>query len=180
MIVELVSLVILWINALPPSPYVGGNLIPRHIITVLTIDYTKHFHLHFGEYAQVHESHHNTMQEQTTGFISLQPTGNYQGGYFFMSLATSQILNRKIFTPLPLPQDVINGVHRLARHNPKGIDIRDRYRRPFLDPDDRANDDDDNSTYAPSDDNNSNNEDYSDNNQSDHDKNANLHLPPDQ
>ena len=26
MIVELVSLVILWINALPPSPYVGGNL----------------------------------------------------------------------------------------------------------------------------------------------------------
>ena len=76
-----------------------------------------------------------------------------------MSLTTSQILNRNIFTPLPLPHDVINGVHRLARHNPKGLDIQDRNWRPFLKPDDRDNDDDNNSTYSASDDNNSNNED---------------------
>ena len=37
-IVELVTLVIFWINALPPSPSVGGNFIPRQIITGLTID----------------------------------------------------------------------------------------------------------------------------------------------
>ena len=37
MIVKLVALVIFWLNALPPSPYFGGNLSPRHIITGLTI-----------------------------------------------------------------------------------------------------------------------------------------------
>ena len=123
MIVWIFALVIFWTNALPPSPYVGGNLIPRQIITGLTIDYTKHFQLQFGEYAQVHESHENTMQERTTGAIALRPTGNSQGAHFFMSFTTGQRLNRQIFTSLPLPQDVINGVHHLACRNPKGLDI---------------------------------------------------------
>ena len=51
MIVELVTMVIFWLNALPPSPSVGGNLIPRHIVTSLTIDYAKHCRLQFGKYA---------------------------------------------------------------------------------------------------------------------------------
>ena len=38
-IIKLVALVIFWINALPPSPYVGGNLSLRQIITGLTIKY---------------------------------------------------------------------------------------------------------------------------------------------
>ena len=63
MVVEIVALFIFWINTLPPSPFVGGNLSPRRIITGLTIEYKKYFHLQFGEYAQVHESHNNTMQE---------------------------------------------------------------------------------------------------------------------
>ena len=63
MIAEIVDLVIFWINALLPSPSVGGNLSPRHIITGLTINYMKHFRLQFGDYAQVHEPHNNTIQE---------------------------------------------------------------------------------------------------------------------
>ena len=78
MIVDIAALVIFWINALPPSPYVGGNLIPRQIITGLTTDYTKHCRLQFDEYARVHKSHKNNMQEQTTGDIFLRPTGNAQ------------------------------------------------------------------------------------------------------
>ena len=62
MIVELGTLVIFCLNALPPSPSVGGNLSPRQIFTGLTIDYMKHCRPQFGEYAQVHESHNNTMQ----------------------------------------------------------------------------------------------------------------------
>ena len=126
MIIEIVALFIFWINVLPPSPSVGGNLSPRQIVTGLTIDYAKHCRLQFGEYAQVQEDRDNTMQEQTTSVITLRPTGNAQGAYFFMSLTGGQRLNRKSFTPLPLPQDVINGVHRLALRNPKGLDIRDR------------------------------------------------------
>ena len=38
MIVELIALVIFWMNALQPSPYVGGNLIPCQFVTGLTID----------------------------------------------------------------------------------------------------------------------------------------------
>ena len=104
MIADLVALVIFWINALPPSPYMGGNLSPIQIITGLTIDYKNHCHLKLGYYTQVHESHDNTIQEITTRDIALRPTGNTQGAYFFMSLTTGRILNHQSFNPLPLPQ----------------------------------------------------------------------------
>ena len=180
MIVKLIAIVIFWLNALPPLPSVGGNLSPRQIITGLTINYMKHCRLQFGKYAQVHESHDNTIQELTTGVISLRPTGNSQRGFFFMSLTTVRRLNRQIFNTLLIPQDVINDVHCLARHNTKVLDIRDRDWRPFLNPEDGANKYYGDSTYAPSDDNSSDNKDESDNNQSEHDNNANLHSPPDQ
>ena len=120
------------------------------------------------------------MQEQTTGATALQPTGNAQGEYFFMRLTTGQRLSRHNFTLLPIPQDVIISIHRLARRNPRGLNIRDRDRRPFLQPNDRANDDDDYSTYDPSDDNNRDNENESDDSESDNNDNTNLHLPPEQ
>ena len=118
------------------------------------------------------------MQERTTGAISLQPTGNAQGAYFFMSLTTGRRLNRQVFTPLPLPQDIINGVHCLALRNPKGLDIRDMDWCLLLEPEDGANDDDDDCTYAPSDDDKNDKKDESDKNYSDNDDNTNLHLPP--
>ena len=177
MIFEIIALVIFWLNALPPSPSVGGNLSPRQIVTGLTIDYDKHCRLHFDEYAHVHEAHDNTMQERTTGDIYLRPTINAQREYFFMSLTTGQILNCQSFTHLPLPQDFINGVRRLASRNPKGFGIRDRDRRPFLEPEDGTNTNEDDSAYAPSYDNSSENKYESDKNQQIHD---NLNPPPDQ
>ena len=71
MIVELVALVIFWLNTLPPSPPVGDNLSPHQIFTGLTIDYVKHCLHQFSKYAQVHEAHDNTTQERTTGAIAL-------------------------------------------------------------------------------------------------------------
>ena len=117
------------------------------------------------------------MQEQTTGTIALRPTVNSQGAYFFMSLTSDRRMNRHCFTPLPLPQDFINGVHRLARRNPKGLDIRDRDRSPFIEPEDGTNNNEDNSTYAPSDEDSSNNEYESDDNQQTH---GNSNPAPDQ
>ena len=115
MVVYLVALVIFWVNAITPPPSVGRNLSPPHIITGLTIEYTKHCRLQFGEYTQVYKYHDNTMQERTTRAIALRPTRNAQGAYFFMSLTTDRRLNRLSFNPPPLPQDVINSVHCLAR-----------------------------------------------------------------
>ena len=117
------------------------------------------------------------MRERSTGAIALQPTVNAQGEYFFMSLTTGRRLNHKSFTPLPLPRDVINGIHRLAHRNLKGLDIQDRDRRPFLGPEYKTNNDEDNSAYTPSD-NDINDKEYnSDDNQRNHD---NLNPPPDQ
>ena len=94
-----------------------------------------------------------------------------------MRLTTGQRLNRQSFTPLPLPQGVINGVYILTRRNPKGLDIRYRDWRPFLEPEDGTNNDEDDSTYAPSDDDSSDNEYESDDIKQIHD---NLNPPPDQ
>ena len=117
------------------------------------------------------------MQERTTGSIALRPAHNSQGAYLFMSLTTGLRLNRQSFTPLTLPHEVTNGVHCLAHRNPKGLDIRYRYRRPFLEPEDGTNVDEDCSTYAPSDDDSRDNEYESDDNQRNQD---NLNPPPDQ
>ena len=92
-----------------------------------------------------------------------------------MSLTTVQILKHQSFTPLPLPQDVINGIHNIERRIPKGLDIRDRAWRPFLEPEDGKNYDEDNSTYTPSDDGSSNKKYESDDNHRNHN---NLNPPP--
>ena len=104
------------------------------------------------------------MQERATGDIALRPTGNAQGAYFFIRFTTGWRLNSQLFIPLPLPQDVINGVHCLLHRNPRGLYIQDRDRHPFLEAEDVADDDTDNSTYAPSNKENSKNIDERDNN----------------
>jgi len=48
------------------------------------------------------------------GAISLQPTGNDQGGYYFMSLHSRKRINRYAWTELPMPNKVIEQMHRLA------------------------------------------------------------------
>ena len=148
MIVELILLFTIFINVIPPSPSVGGDLSPLQIVTGIIINYINHCRLQFVEYAQVHESHDSTMQERSTGEIALSPTSNSQGEYLFMSLATGMILNHQSFTLLPLSQDIINSLHRFVYRNPRGLDIRYIYRRPFLEADYRANNDTNSPTYA--------------------------------
>jgi hypothetical protein len=87
-------------------------------------DYNLHCRLQFGEYAQVHESHDNSMLWRTTGATALRPTGNIQGGYYFMSLTTGKRLSRKAWTALPMPGEVIDRVHVLARQNTSGGEIQ--------------------------------------------------------
>ena len=156
----------------------GWYLIPFQIVTCLTVDYNKHCFLQFGKYVQVHESHEKMMQERATGAIALSPTSNSQGEYLFMSLATGMILNHQSFTLLPLSQDIINSVHRFAYRNPRGLDIRYIYRRPFLEADYRANNGTNSSTYALSNKESSKNGDES--NEHDYDTDKNINPPPDQ
>jgi hypothetical protein len=74
------------------------------MMTGFTLDYAKHCRLEFGSYVQTHEDHDNSMQSRTTGAIALRPTGNRQGGYYFMSLTVDGVSLTITGLPYPCPK----------------------------------------------------------------------------
>jgi hypothetical protein len=86
-------------------------------MTGFTLDYTKHCWLEFGSYVQTHEEHNNLMQSRNTGAIALRPTGNPQGGHYFLSLTFGWKLYWNQWTALQMPQDVIDRVNHLGRRS---------------------------------------------------------------
>ena len=160
MIVELIHAANYWLNMFPANDGVSSTLSPRRIMTGQQCDYTLHGQLQYGEYAQVHESHDNSMSSRTTGAIALRPTGNVQGGYYFLSLSTGKRLNRFAWTALPMPGEVIDRVHELARRNPAGGDVVFGW-RDGTEIDDEDGDEDDlrDEDYYPSDDEDDSDED---------------------
>ena len=63
---------------------------------------------------QVHEEGDNSLRQRTSGAIALWPTGNEQGGHYFLSLHSGKRINRYAWTELPMPNEVIAQVHQLA------------------------------------------------------------------
>jgi hypothetical protein len=139
-----------WLNSFPANYGISDTLIPCAIIVGSRVDYAKHCQLEFGSYVQTHEVYDNSMVTHTMGSIALHPTGNEQGGYFFLSLATGRVLNRNRWTALPMPAEVIDRVHVLARLNncPIGLMFTDRAGVALIDvgltdaPDDDSDDED--------------------------------------
>ena len=68
------------------------------------------------------------MNPRTVGAIALRPVGNGQGSYYFLSVTTGRVLNRLHATALPMPDDVIDKLHRMARQqkNNPGLIFADR------------------------------------------------------
>ncbi|MHA7927606.1 MAG: reverse transcriptase domain-containing protein, partial [Marinobacter sp.] len=145
MLVELVAYAVFWLNSFPHPEGVSQAISPRTILTGQQLNYHHHCRLEFGTYVQVHDEHDNSMASRTTGAIALRPTGNAQGGYYFLSLTTGRRISRNHWTVLPLPNEVIDRVHVLARRFPAGLTFGDRYNNPtpFLDDSDEADEDDD-------------------------------------
>ena len=106
MVIHLVRNTIFWLNAFPTDNGWSSKHSPRYIMTGKQLDYNKHVRAEFGEYVQTHEEHDSDMYEQTVGTICLGPTGNQQGGHYFMSLATGEHLIHSRWTPLPMPWEV--------------------------------------------------------------------------
>jgi hypothetical protein len=79
--------------------------------------------IEFGAYAQIFESNDptNTVRNRTTGAIALTPTGNAQGGYYFMSLTTGRKLSRQQWDELPMPDGVIATVEAMAAEQNQAI-----------------------------------------------------------
>jgi hypothetical protein len=81
-----------WLNSFPANDEISNTLSPRAIIVGSRVDYAKHCQLEFRSYVQTHEEHDNPMATWTTGAIALRPTGNAQGGHFFLSLTTGCVI----------------------------------------------------------------------------------------
>ena len=151
-VVRLVSNAVFWLNAFPHPDGVSTTLSPRYLITGRHLDYRKHVRLEFGSYAQTHEEHTNDMRARTLGAICLGPSGNEQGGHYFMCLRTGRRLHRFAWTPLPMPEDAITRVTALGAQQgmPKTLTFSDRFGHELPEAADAVDDDHD-STYAPSD-----------------------------
>ena len=115
MVMELAKAVVYWLNSVPSNTGVSPTMSPRTIIMGQLLDYHKHCRYEFGEYVQTHEEHDNSLLSRTVGAIALRPTGNQQGGYFFMSLHTGRIINWLHATKLLMPSEVIIRVEQLAK-----------------------------------------------------------------
>jgi hypothetical protein len=124
MIQDLIGGCVFWLNMFPDKRGVSNVMSPRTILTGKTIDYKRHCQIMFGAYhAQVHKEHDNSLQTRTTGAIALRPTGNEQGGVYFMSLTMGRRLNRNHWHELPMPKDVIEHVHKMARRSYTAKDL---------------------------------------------------------
>ena len=109
-----------WINFFPPGGGISETISPQTIVTGQTPDFLKHCEAPFGSYAQLHaepEPTNDVMVSRTVGGICLRPLGNIQGTYKFLSLLTRQVINARSFTHLPMPDDVIQEVEKMASPN---------------------------------------------------------------
>ena len=78
------------------------------------ITYDKHCKVEFGTYVQTHEKHNNSMEPRPSGAIFLRLSGNKQGGHYFLILHTGKMILINHWTVLPMPNDIVDTVHRLA------------------------------------------------------------------
>jgi hypothetical protein len=92
------------------------------------------------------------MNARTLSAICLRPSGNEQGGHWFLSLFTGKRIHRQKWTDLSSPDDAINRVNTLARRQgmPHILSFTDRYGFELTDDADSVDDDHD-SAYNPAD-----------------------------
>jgi hypothetical protein len=127
MLAYMIYFSIFWINIFSAKGELSSNVSPRTIISGLITDFNTHFRLEFGTYAQTHEAHGNNMSPRTIDAICLGPLGSIHGDNNFMRLSTGERIDRREWTSLPIPEDVIDRVHRLATTSPTETAFEDKY-----------------------------------------------------
>jgi len=97
MIQELVHHAVKGLNQFPGQNGISDTLSPLTIMTGRANPDYNDLKLEFGSYVQVFEDNDpsNTTTSRNTGAILMNPTGNAQGDYHFMSLTTGKRLSRR-------------------------------------------------------------------------------------
>ena len=105
------------LNRLPRRGGVSPHLSPLTIVcNAPKLDFNL-LKLTFGDYVEVYEDNGfqtNSPNTRGTPAIALNPVYNSTGSYYFFSLVTGRRLNRGIWTPLPMPQWVIDRVNDMG------------------------------------------------------------------
>jgi hypothetical protein len=111
---ELATAAVSCLNMLPHPDGVSSTLSPATIVTgAPKTDYCT-LRLEFGSYVQVYDGTSNDTKSRTLGAIATNPTGNSNGDYYFMSLATGHRIHRRSWTVLPISDSVISRVEAIA------------------------------------------------------------------
>ncbi len=120
--IEFIYFMVLWLNAFPVKNGISAIHLPRELLVCWRLDYNKHCRVLPGTYCKVHAKPlpSNTMMPRTHEAIAVGPTGNLQGSVKFYSLDTSRIIKRRSFTPLPMPNQVIECVNTIGIHKQQG------------------------------------------------------------
>ena len=130
MVRTLFAMVKTWINTFPPK---GGNIniySPRLIIVRKKLDWKKDCHIKFGQYYQVKEYPHHLNDVNTkriTGAVAPNSKNNDQGGYFFMSLTTGNIILRHAWQEVPILSYVIKWVEKSTKEKDKNLTFTNRH-----------------------------------------------------
>ena len=119
LVIEIAKTAVFWLNAFPVAGGVSQDLSSRTILTGQQVDYKRHCRFQFREYSQTHEEHDNSMNQRSVGALALRPVGKGQGSFYFLSTATGRILYRLHAMALPMPDDVIDKLQRMARQQKK-------------------------------------------------------------
>ena len=121
----LIANAVTWLNSFPHGGGVSNVMSPRTLVSGDTIDFATHCRVPIGAYCEVHDEQKitNTELPRTHYAITLNPTGNFQGSYHFMSLTTGAQISRRRFTELPMTDAVIARVHDIARAEKNAVPI---------------------------------------------------------
>ena len=117
MIIELVAMATRCLNGFPKEDGVSEHMSPHSIVTGRSrMDYNK-IPLEFGSYVQLLDRSVNTIRSRTIGAIALNPMGNENGAYRFMSLKTGQVITKGpgSWTEVPVTDIAIARVEALAK-----------------------------------------------------------------
>ena len=111
----LVKFCVISINREPSTKRYDGYS-PRELFTQMKLNYNRDIRFFFGGYYQVvlMADPTNSMQSRTTGCIALCAAETRSGSVQFYSLATNSVITRVQFEEVPITQDLIDHMNRLA------------------------------------------------------------------
>jgi hypothetical protein len=120
--IESVYFMVLWMNTFPVKSGVSNKISLRELLLRWRLNYKKHCRVEPGTYCEVHDepTPMNTMTPRTHKAIAMGPTGNLQGSVKFYCIYTGQVLKHRSFTPMPMPDHVIQQVNAIGKREGQG------------------------------------------------------------